>query len=746
MTGTRRTFSALCLALAVSAVATGSPLSVAAARAPTPALVDTPAAFARAMKAARAGDTIVLADGEWRDFQMLVVGQGQAGKPITVTAQTPGGVRMTGQSNLRMAGQYLVVSNLVFIDGHSPTGEVISFRRSRELRATDSRVTGIVVDGFNKPDRREADNWVALYGDHNRFDHSTLVGKTNAGTTLVVVRDEQQGLANHHRIDHNYFGHRPSLGSNGGETMRVGTSHDAASDSFTTVEFNWFERCDGEVEIISNKSGANIYRGNVFFESQGALTLRHGDGNLVEDNVFFGNNVPNTGGIRVINRNQTIRNNYLEGLAGTGFASALTVMYGVPNSPANRYVRVEKARIENNTIINARSIFLGAGMDDERSAAPFDSLLARNLIANTDGRDPVRVLGDMSGVAMSGNVQSPAGKTAKLAGLAPRDVSLSRGAGGLLIPADLDGVGARLDLRIVRKQDTGAAWYPKAVAKVAFNSGRSSAVEPGDDTLTAALAAAGPGDQLVLAPGVYVVNRILTVADTVSIVGPKAATQTATILFNRPTLFELGRGGSLKISRLSISGELAPDSAGNAVIRTAAGAANYRLIIEDCRIANLKVNRAFDVIAATKGTTADEIVLRGVMVDGVSGSVLAAHSETDDLGFYNVEVLEISRSTFTDINGPAIDLYRGGTDESTFGPRIVVSESTFRRVGARLSPPVAIALEGVQNARLTDNRFEEGGGVRFIRTVGAPVFRESGAILAGAPATWTNLTREQVAR
>jgi poly(beta-D-mannuronate) lyase len=425
----------VCLVFAATAA---SPTAALAQQGGAGRLVRNPSEYSSAIRAARPGDTIVLADGEWRDFQMLVTGQGLASRPITVTAQTPGAVILTGQSNLRMAGRYLVVANLVFRDGYSPTGEVVSFRRNREERATHSRVTGVVIDGFSKPDRRDADNWVALYGQNNRFDHNHLVGKTNAGTTLVVVRDAQQGLANHHRIDHNYFGARPSLGSNGGETMRVGTSHDAESDSFTTVEFNWFEHCDGEIEIISNKSGANVYRGNVFFESRGALTLRHGDGNLVEDNIFIGNGVDHTGGIRVINRNQTVRNNYMQGLTGTGFGSALTVMYGVPNSPANRYVRVENAVIENNTIVDSASIFLGAGMDAERSAAPVSSRMANNLIVNSDGHDPFRILGDMSGLAREGNIQSSAGANT-LTGVQRATVELRRSAGGLRMPVDMNG-------------------------------------------------------------------------------------------------------------------------------------------------------------------------------------------------------------------------------------------------------------------------------------------------------------------
>ena len=56
------------------------------------------------------GDTLTLADGEWRDFEILFTGRGAVDRPITLTAQTPGGVIVTGRSNLRMAGEHLVVA------------------------------------------------------------------------------------------------------------------------------------------------------------------------------------------------------------------------------------------------------------------------------------------------------------------------------------------------------------------------------------------------------------------------------------------------------------------------------------------------------------------------------------------------------------------------------------------------------------------------------------------------------------
>ncbi len=676
-------------------------------------------AFNAAARSLRPGDTVVLANGTWRDFGIVFAGIGTAARPITLTAQTPGKVVLTGHSSLRLAGEHLVVSNLVFRDGFSPHGEVVSFRKSRSERANHSRVTGVVIDGYNNPDRAQSDHWVALYGQHNRFDHNHLVGKTNAGTTLVVVRDAGQGLDNRHRIDHNWFGPRPNLGSNGGETIRVGTSHDSLSDSHTLVEHNWFERCDGEVEIVSNKSGANTYRGNVFFRSRGALVLRHGEGNLVENNVFLGGGEPHTGGIRVINRRQTVRNNYFEGLAGDGFGSALSVMYGVPDSPLNRYTQVDGAVIERNTFVDAGSLFFGAGMDDERSAAPVRSRFAHNLIVGKG--DPLRVLGDLSGIAFADNMQSPGASPRLPDGVNGRKIAMTRADPGLLVPNEEVDAGARRDLRAVAREAVGVPWYPKDAPRPALDSGTKHDVRPGENTLTRAVSAAAAGDRLQLAPGRYLVNEVLPIDRPLSVRGPLRGD--ATIAFSRSTLFDLRQGGALKLARLILSGDAAPDEVGNAVIRTrpGSGAANYTLLLEDVRVRGLTVNRGFDVIATGKGTMAERIALHAVDVADVSGAVVSAAAERDDRGTYNAEAIEIENSRFRRIGGPVVDLYRGGTDESTFGPKLRVTGSLFEDAGAKAG--ASLRLHGVQRTELTGNRFVDSGRVRFVRTVGEPVLR-----------------------
>jgi hypothetical protein len=429
-------------------------------------LVHNPQEYAAAAKALAPGDRVILANGEWRDFAVRFSGMGSADKPITLTAETPGKVILTGKSSLRMAGSHLVVSNLVFKDGHGGGEELIAFRDGTKRWAENSRLTGVVVDGYGPPDAAKTDHWVSLYGRNNRVDHSQFTGKAHGGAMLVVVRAANVPLDNHHRIDHNYFGPRPPLGENGGETIRIGTSQESQSDSFTVVEDNFFERCDGEAEIVSIKSGANILRRNAVVESQGAFVMRHGHGNTIEDNVFFGNGVKRTGGIRVINRRQAVRNNYIEGVTGDGPYSAITLMNGVPNSPLNRYVQVEDALIERNSVIDANTVTLGNGADAELSLAPISTRFVGNLFVNRKRGDPFVARADIAGISFAGNVMSVTGPAALPIAMDRRAVSLKRAANGLLYPTDpaLAKTGADRTLKPITREETGVSWYAKPAA------------------------------------------------------------------------------------------------------------------------------------------------------------------------------------------------------------------------------------------------------------------------------------------
>lgn len=688
--------------------------------------VKTQSEYFIAEKKVKAGDTITLSNGEWRDFEIKFSGQGTKSKPIILKSEEAGKVFLVGRSNLRIGGTNMIVTGLVFKDGYSPTGEVISFRRSKKELTTHSRVTEVVIDHFNKPDRFESDYWVGMYGKHNRFDHNHLAGKTNKGVTFAVRLTTEESQQNHHRIDHNYFGPRPVLGSNGGETLRVGTSHYAATNSNTLVENNYFDRCDGEVEIISSKSGKNIYRGNVFFESSGTLTLRHGDGNLVENNVFLGNGKDHTGGIRVINQDQTIRNNYMEGLRGTGFASALTVMNGVPNSPANRYVQVKNALVENNSVVDSSRITFNAGADKERSAPPVDSRFRNNLLGGFGKGTFVKIQDDIGGiefadnVLISGNIEQPIG------GVVEQPISLVRAQNGLLYPEG-ESIGVSRDLQPITRDEVGVSWYPKPSVGDRFGAGNTISVSPGEDTLTEAFATATDGDRLVLGAGDYLVNKVLSFNKTVSIEGPKDKNVVAKISFARPSFAVIEEGGSLRLSNLTIDGDMAPDSVGNAMIRTTIYPiqSNFLIELDGVSVTNLDVNRSFDVMKLGKSSFADRVSIRSSNFFNISGSVLKAAAETEDYGQYNAEYVEVSSSNFKDIGGEAFNIYRGGRDESTFGPHFSLTNSNFMNVGkgGNNSSQASMVLHGAQHANISSNSFFDAAPIKIVHTVGRPQTR-----------------------
>lgn len=686
-------------------------------------LVATQEAYKNAVAKAGPGDTIKLANKTWRDFEILFTGEGEAGNPIRLTAETKGKVILSGQSNLRLAGTHLEVSGLVFKDGYTPTQEVISFRKDKTQFANHSRVTEVVIDNYNQPERQEADFWVIMYGKNNRFDHNHLVGKRNKGVTMAVRMKTEASRENNHRIDHNYFGPRPILGSNGGETLRIGTSHYSRSNSNTIIENNFFDRCDGELEIISSKSGGNVIRNNTFYKSRGTLTMRHGNNTLVEGNVFFGDKGEHTGGIRVINGGQVVRNNYMQDVKGTRFGGALVVMNGVPNSPINRYDRVRDAVIENNTLVNSDNIQLAAGSDEERSAVPLDSTFKNNLITHDKGRDVFTVYDDVSGIDFAGNIVSGGPKPDFADGFAAQKVKLVKGKNGLMYPADGSNVGTARDLQPTRKDMTGPSWYPKAEPIIPFASGKTVKVKPGAGALEQAVKAAEAGDVIEMAPGKYTVTKFIRINKPVTIKG----TRKVTISFERSALFEIFDGGSLQLINLDITGVDSPDYKGNSVIRTSPYAmlVNYRLEIIDSDFTDLDVNKFFNIITASKGTFADNILIKNSKFSDVSGQIVRLDREDDDYGIYNAEYLTIINSRFENVKGDIVDYYRGGRDESTFGPHFTMTRSVVENVGHGKENKTASALylHGVQVTNVSRNRFINSKPFLINHTVGEPKTR-----------------------
>ncbi|MFZ4763787.1 MAG: polysaccharide lyase 6 family protein [Roseimicrobium sp.] len=321
--------------------------------------------FDKAVKQATPGDSIVLQSGEWHDADLHFRGVGTAAEPITLRAAVAGSVRFVGNSRLRLSGAHLVVEGLWFLNALPRESDIVAFRGDSKRLAEHCVLKDCAITQTQESQDQIERKWVSLYGRYNRVEHCHFEGKTSKGTLLVVWLPDAVGAPVAHRIENNYFGPRPRLGKNGGEIIRIGDSAHSMQRAECVVSGNFFERCDGEVECISNKSCGNLYDRNTFLECQGTLTLRHGNGCTVTGNFFYGNTRASTGGIRVIGEDHTVRGNRLVGLRGDGARSAICLVNGLENSPANGYFQVKRALIEANQLWDCHhNITIGYGDED----------------------------------------------------------------------------------------------------------------------------------------------------------------------------------------------------------------------------------------------------------------------------------------------------------------------------------------------------------------------------------------------
>ncbi len=338
----------------------------------------------KALSVVQPGDVVLFKEGDWVDVEIKLHVEATAEQPVVLKVEQPERTSFRGKSHLSISGNHITVDGFGF---ENPTGreDVIELRTHSKRLANHCRVTNcrVIESQEATTDKKSAavsrgeSRWLSIYGTANRVDHCHLEGKSSAGTTMVVWVGETPGK---HRIDHNYFGPRKPLGKNGGETLRIGVSDVSLRDEQTTVEMNLFQACDGEAEIVSNKSCGNLYRHNVFLECAGTLTLRHGHRCRVEGNVFLANKKPETGGIRVIGEDHVVVNNYLFGVMGDEVRSAICVMNGVPNTPLNGYSQVKNAVIAHNTIIDCKyPLTIGYG-DRENTLAPEQCRFMNNAI------------------------------------------------------------------------------------------------------------------------------------------------------------------------------------------------------------------------------------------------------------------------------------------------------------------------------------------------------------------------------
>ncbi len=327
-----------------------------------------------------AGDTIVWRSGTYSDVSITFSATGTASKPIVLTGEKGGEVVFTGSSQLKVSGSYVEVKNLWWKDP-AKTPLTIASGSSRVV------VSECAITGFGTAENTKDYKWVSLYGSDHTIRNCYFADKRNMGALLVVWMES--GVVPHHTIEGNYFSRPYSIadGTNGQETIRIGTSDYSLSRAECVVRGNVFHKCNAETEIVSNKSCGNLYEGNLFRASGGVLTLRHGNDCIVRGNYFLGDKASNTGGVRIIGEGHLVENNYMENLRGSGYKTAICIVRGEPNAALSGYAQVKGAVVKNNTIVGCRySLHVNYGKD-EMTMPVVGTTIADNTIYCTSSSD-----------------------------------------------------------------------------------------------------------------------------------------------------------------------------------------------------------------------------------------------------------------------------------------------------------------------------------------------------------------------
>ena len=351
------------------------------------------------------GDIVEVENGTYdAGGGITVESSGTASKPIIIRAKNTGEVELSGATyfNFRKA-EYITLEGFNFT---SANYTVVKLEACNNIRITKNTFQLTESEG-------QSGKWVYVGGywndgsilsHHNRIDHNIFRDKHQLGNFITIDGGDQ--ISQHDRIDHNYFYNIGPRHENEMEAVRVGVSGMSLTDGFAVIEYNLFEECDGDPEIISIKSCKDTIRYNTIRRCQGTVSLRQGLGSVIHDNFFLGDGKKGTGGVRIYARDHKIYNNYFEGLSGYTWDAAITLTNGDTESGSeSAHWQINNLIISNNTMVNNYSnIEIGYNKSDNSwKKVPKNVTMTNNLVVGGQA-DLVKVITSPSNFTWENNI------------------------------------------------------------------------------------------------------------------------------------------------------------------------------------------------------------------------------------------------------------------------------------------------------------------------------------------------------
>jgi poly(beta-D-mannuronate) lyase len=338
--------------------------------------VNSIATLQQAINNAKPGDRIIVANGTYSTNESIIISkQGTAGQPVIIEAENTGRAEISGTNGFQISSP----SSYIIINGFRFTHKTGTFRI--ETGATHCIVTRNIFECVpagtpgSKP-------YLNIAGDDNEISFNTFQNKKDEGQMISVQGPGGDKMAKRTHIHHNYFYGFPPTANNC-SAIQIGLSGRSMDSAFCVVEYNLFERTEGENEgAICHKSCNNIIRYNTFGERSEEMSLRHGNNSQVYGNFFI-----NTTGLRFSGDDHLIYNNYFRGCK-----KAIVCTNGdgevKEGSKLTCHDRGDRVRVVYNTIIDCESSYQMPGRNNGMGATKIT--FANNIIK---GGAPVSVNG-----------------------------------------------------------------------------------------------------------------------------------------------------------------------------------------------------------------------------------------------------------------------------------------------------------------------------------------------------------------
>ncbi|QEC43938.1 DUF7594 domain-containing protein [Pseudobacter ginsenosidimutans] len=257
--------------------------------------VSSLSALQTAINNASPGDVIILSNGVYTTTADITISkQGTASQPITIQAQSILGAEIKGSFGFAVnsPAQYVIIKGFKFTHAAS--------------QATMASGTSFIRWTQNLFQNTGDGDYLLLNGNDHQVDYNTFQNKTGLGK-FIIVRGTGSQIAQRLWVHHNYFSNQPQQSGNGNETIQFGLSGYSMSSTNSIFEYNLFENCAGENELLSVKASRLVIRFNTVRDCPAQLTLRHG--NFCE---VYGNYFINTPGLRIFGDDHKIYSNHYE--------------------------------------------------------------------------------------------------------------------------------------------------------------------------------------------------------------------------------------------------------------------------------------------------------------------------------------------------------------------------------------------------------------------------------------------------